>query len=343
VRWPAPHYPRRVSTSQQAPIRWGILGPGNIARTFVEDLLLLDDHTVAAVGSRDLPRAQAFAAQYGIGRPYGSYADLAADDSLDVVYVATPHSGHYGAARLCLLAGRAVLVEKPFTVTAAHTADLIALARDRHLFAMEAMWTRFNPLVREVADRVRDGAIGEVTAAEIDCAGAREYDPESRLWSAELAGGALLDLGVYPISFGAMLLGEPDEVHAVAALAPTGVDENTAVIARYPGGAVGLYHCGLRAGSPQAATIVGTGGIITVGSPFYRPERYTLQRTGAEPETTTATLTGHGFVYEAQEVARCLRAGLPESPVLPLDQTLAVMRTLDAARAETDAGGAAPA
>jgi hypothetical protein len=137
--------------------------------------------------------------------------------------------------------------------------------------------------------------------------------------------------------------GEPDEVHAVAALAPTGVDENTAVIARYPGGAVGLYHCGLRAGSPQAATIVGTGGIITVGSPFYRPERYTLQRTGAEPETTTATLTGHGFVYEAQEVARCLRAGLPESPVLPLDQTLAVMRTLDAARAETDAGGAAPA
>ncbi len=332
-----------MSTSRQAPIRWGILGPGTIARTFAEDLLLLDDHTVAAVGSRDLARAQAFAAQYGIGHAYGSYADLAADDSLDVVYVATPHPGQHGAARLCLLAGRAVLVEKPFTVTAAETADLIALARARHLFAMEAMWTRFSPLVREVAGLVRDGAIGKVTAAEIDCAGAREYDPDSRLWSAELAGGALLDLGVYPISFGAMLLGEPDEVHAVAALAPTGVDENTAVIARYPDGAVGLYHCGLRARSPQDATIIGTGGIITVGPPFYRPERYTLQRTGAEPETTTVTLTGHGFVYEAQEVARCLRAGLTESPVLPLDQTLAVMRTLDTARADVDASGAAPA
>ena len=332
-----------MSNPQQAPIRWGILGPGNIARTFVEDLLLLDDHTVAAVGSRDLARAQAFAAQYGIGRAYGSYADLAADDGLNVVYVATPHPGHYDAARLCLLAGRAVLVEKPFTVTAAHTADLIALARDRHLFAMEAMWTRFSPLVREVADLVRDRAIGEVTAVQIDYGEAPEYDPQSRLWSAELAGGALLDIGVYPISFGAMLLGEPDEVHAVAALAPTGVDENTAVIARYPDGAVGLYHCTLRAASPQAATITGTGGIITVGPPFYRPERYSLQRAGTEPEITTATLTGHGFVYEAQEVARCLRARLTESPVLPLDQTLAVMRTLDAARADFDGGGAAPA
>ena len=332
-----------MSNLQQAPIRWGVLGPGNIARTFVEDLQLLDDHTVAAVGSRDVGRAEEFAAQYGIGQAYGSYADLATDDSLDVVYVATPHPGHFGAARQCLLAGRAVLVEKPFTVSAATTADLIELARDRHLFAMEAMWTRFSPLVREVADLVRDGAIGEVTAVQIDYGGAPEYDPDGRLWSAELAGGALLDIGVYPISFGAMLLGEPDEVHAVAALAPTGVDENTAVIARYPDGAVGLYYCGLRAGSPQAATIIGTGGIITVGPPFYRPEQYTLQRTGAEPETTTTTLTGHGFVYEAQEVARCLRARLTESPVLPLDQTLAVMRTLDAARAEFDAGGAAPA
>ncbi len=159
------------------------------------------------------------------------------------------------------------------------------------------------------------------------------HDPGSRLWNAALAGGALLDIGVYPISFGAMLLEEPDEVHTVAALAPTGVDANTAVVARYPGGAVGLYHCGLRAESPRIATVIGTGGIITVGPPFYRPERYTLQRTGAEPETSTAALSGHGFGYEAREVARCLRAGLTESPVLTLDQTLAVMRTLDAARA----------
>jgi predicted dehydrogenase len=322
-----------VSVLEEAPIRWGILGPGNIARTFTEDVLMLSDHVIAAVGSRDAARAAAFAAEYGIGRSYGSYEELAADDSLDVIYVATPHPGHHSAARLCLLAGRAVLVEKPFTVTAAEAADLLALARERHLFAMEAMWTRFSPLVREIAGLVRDGAIGRITAVQADYAGSPEYDPDSRLWSAGLAGGALLDIGVYPISFGAMLLGEPQQVRAVASPAPTGVDANTAVIARYAGGAVGLYYCGLGADSPRIAAITGTGGIITAGPPFHRPERLTLQRAGQEPEIRTITLPGHGFTYEAEEVARCLRAGLTESPVLTLDDTLAVMRTLDAARA----------
>jgi len=322
-----------VNTLEPAPVRWGILGPGVIARAFTEDLLLLGDHVVAAVGSRDAARAQEFAAGYGIGRAYGSYADLAADATLDVIYIATPHPGHHAAARLCLEAGRAVLVEKPFTVTAAETADLIRLARQRRLFAMEAMWTRFSPLVREVTALVRDGAIGQVTAVQADYAGAPPYDLDSRLWNAGLAGGALLDIGVYPISYGAMLLGDPAEVRAVAALAPPGVDANTAVIARYPDGAVGLYHCGLRAESPRVAVITGTAGRITVGPPFYRPERFTLHRAGREPETRTATLTGRGFTYEAEEVARCLRDGRTESPVLTLDQTLGVMRTLDAARA----------
>ena len=323
-----------MSTLEEAPVRWGILGPGNIARTFTEDVLMLADHVVAAVGSRDAARAAAFAAQYGIARSYGSYEELAADDGLDVIYVATPHPGHHAAARLCLLAGRAVLVEKPFTVTAEEAADLVALARERHLFAMEAMWTRFSPLVRELADLVREGAIGRITAVQADYAGSPSYDPDSRLWSADLAGGALLDLGVYPISFGAMLLGEPEQVHAVSAPAPTGVDANTAVIARYPGGAVGLYHCGLWADSPRIANVIGTGGIITAGPPFHRPERLTLRREGRDPETRAITLPGHGFTYEAEEVARCLRAGRTESPALPLDDTLAVMRTLDAARAD---------
>lgn len=322
-----------MSTLEQAPVRWGILGPGNIARRFTEDVLMLPGHVVAAVGSRDASRAAAFAAEYGIGRSYGSYEELAADGTLDVIYVATPHPGHHGAARLCLLAGRAVLVEKPFTVTAEEAADLIALARERHLFAMEAMWTRFSPLVRELAGLVGEGAIGRVTAVYADCAGSPAYDPDSRLWRTDLAGGALLDVGVYPISFGAMLLGEPEQVRAVTTPAPTGVDANTAVIARYTGGAVGLYHCGLWGDSPRVATITGTGGIITAGPPFYRPERLTLQRAGQEPETRAVTLPGHGFTYEAEEAARCLRAGLTESPVLPLDDTLAVMRTLDAARA----------
>jgi predicted dehydrogenase len=323
----------------QAPVRWGILGAGNIARKFTEDLLLLDDHVVAAVGSRAFDRAEDFAADYEIGRPYGSYEDLAADDSLDVVYVATPHSGHLGAARLCLLAGRPVLVEKPFTVTAAEAAELIALAADRGLFAMEAMWTRCFPLIREVVDLVRGGAIGRVTAVQADFAGGPAYEPESRLWNPDLGGGALLDLGVYPISFGSMLLGQPDQVRALTTLAPTGVDANTAIIARYPGGAVGLYHCGLWAPSPRTATITGSHGQITVGPPFYRPERFTVQRDDAEPVTHALARYGHGYTYEAAEVGRCLRAGLTESPLMPLAETLSVMGTLDAVRAAFAAAG----
>jgi predicted dehydrogenase len=331
------------------PIRWGILGTGHIARTFTEDLLLLDDHVVTAVGSRAAGRAQAFAAKYGIGRAHGSYEELAADDSVDIVYVATPHSGHFGAARLCLLGGRAVLVEKPFTVTAEEAADLIALAGERHLFAMEAMWTRFNPLIRQIMDLVAGGAIGTVTAIQADFAAGPAYEPTHRLWNPDLAGGALLDLGVYPIALGSMLLGTPDAVRALAATAPTGVDANTAIIARYPGGAVGLYHCGLRAGSPTTATITGTGGRISIGSPFYRPGSFTIHRAGAGqpggtsqhdgtgPEIRTAVLQGHGYTYQAAEVARCLRAGLTESPLMPLAETLAIMQTLDTARAEFSA------
>jgi predicted dehydrogenase len=338
----------QVETAQvetgQPPIRWGILGAGNIARKFVADLLLLKDQVPAAVGSRSSGRAQQFAADFGIGSYYGSYAALAADDSLDVIYVATPHSEHFEGARICLEAGRAVLVEKPFTVNAAETAQLIALATSRRLFAMEAMWTRFNPIVREVTDLVDGGAVGRVVAVQADLAGAPGYDPEGRLWSPDLAGGALLDVGVYPLSFGSMLLGAPDEVKAVMTAAPTGVDANTAVIARYPSGAVGLYHCGLWASSPQVATIIGTNGVITVGSatgaPFWRAESYTLTPEHGEPRTKQITLQGEGFTYEAAEVARCLRAGLTESPIMPLAGTLDVMRALDAARAASGNIGA---
>ena len=323
----------------QPPIRWGIIGAGRIARDFVTDLLLLQDQVPAAIGSRSSGRAQQFAASYGVEKYYGSYAALAADDSLDVVYVATPHSEHYDAARLCLEAGRAVLVEKPFTVTPAETARLIALATSQRLFAMEGMWTRFSPIVREVTELVRGGAIGRITAVQADLSGANRYDPGNRLWNPALAGGALLDVGVYPLSFGSMLLGAPDEIRAVSSAAPTGVDANTAVIAHYPGGAVGLYYCGLWAKSPEVATVIGVGGTITVGSPtgepFYMPDSYTLVPADGEQRTREITLHGNGFTYEAAEVARCLRAGLTESPLMPLAGTLEVMRVLDAARASS--------
>jgi predicted dehydrogenase len=319
-------------------IKWGILGTGTIARVFTEDLLRLPGHEVLAVGSRTPESAKAFAGRYEIARSYGSYAELAADGEVDVVYVATPHNGHYPAAMSCLEAGRGVLVEKPFTVTAAESERLVTLARERGLFAMEAMWTRFNPLIRRLRGLVADGAIGEVKAVYADFAENFPYDPAHRLWSTETAGGALLDLGIYPVSFAWMLLGAPQTVQATSAAAPNGVDANTGILLGYPSGAVALLHCGLVARSPQTATVLGTTGRIEVAAPFFRPGAMTLHRAGAEPETFTHEVEGHGYGYQAEEVARCLRAGERESPLMPLDESVAIMGTLDTVAARLGTG-----
>ncbi|HEU5030438.1 MAG TPA: Gfo/Idh/MocA family oxidoreductase [Spirillospora sp.] len=312
-----------------SPLRWGILGTGGIAAVFTEDVLRLPDHEVVAVGSRSHGTAAAFAERYGVPRAHGSYAELAADDGVDVVYVATPHPLHYEPARQCIEAGRAVLVEKPFTTGAADAEKLAALARERGVFAMEAMWTRFNPLVRRLRDLVAEGAIGDVTAVYADFSITRTYDPEHRLWSPELGGGALLDLGCYPLSFTWPLLGPPASVQATASPAPTGVDANTGILLGYTSGAVALLHCGLLGDSPHTATVIGTRGRVDIASPFYRPASMTVVRTGGDPEVLTADIDGHGYTYQAQEVARCLRAGLTESPLMPLDETVAILRTID--------------
>jgi predicted dehydrogenase len=225
-------------------------------------------------------------------------------------------------------------VEKPFTTNAADAEDLVALAREKGLFAMEAMWTRFNPLVIRLRELVADGAIGDVTAVYADFAFASEYDPSHRMWSPDLAGGALLDLGVYPLSFAWMLLGEPATVQAVATLAPTGVDSNTGMLLGYEGGAIALLHCGLLGSSPLTANIVGTTGRIEVSAPFFRPSTMTVHRTGAEPETHTLDVNGLGYTYQAEEVMRCLEAGLTESPAMPLDETVAILRTVDVIAAQ---------
>lgn len=313
----------------ERPIRWGILGTGTIATVFTEDLLRLPGHVVPAVGSRAWHTADAFARAHGIERAYGSYEELAADAGLDVVYVATPHNHHLANASICLEAGRAVLVEKPFTTNAADAGRLITLARDRGLFAMEAMFTRFNPLIARLRTLVADGAVGEVTSIYADFGVARPYDPAHRFWSPDLAGGALLDVGVYPLYFAWMLLGAPDTIHATAAKAPTGVDANTGVLLGYASGAIALLHCSLVADSPLTATVTGTTGRIEVANPFFRPSRMTLHRRHAEPETFETDLNGRGFVYQAEEVARCLRAGELESPIMPLDETLAIHRDID--------------
>jgi predicted dehydrogenase len=322
--------------AERRKVKWGILATGGIAAAFTGDLLAMADDEgaeVAAVGSRNLPSAKAFAERFGIPRAYGSWTELADDDELDVVYVATPHSAHRVAAGLALQAGRAVLCEKAFTVNTVEARELVDLARARGLFMMEAMWTYCNPVVRRMADLVHDGAIGDVRAVHADFGLAGPFAPEHRLRDPALGGGALLDLGVYPVSFAHLLLGEPDEVRAWAHLTPEGVDANTGVLLGYDNGAVALLSCSITADTAQTAAVTGSRGRIEFPRGFFHPERFVLHRPGHDPEEFTAPPgERHGLQHEAAEVMRCLREGLTESPLVPLDGTLAVMRTLDAVR-----------
>jgi predicted dehydrogenase len=319
-------------------IRWGILATGGIAATFTEALLSLPDAEVVAVGSRSETGAKAFAERYGIPRAYGSWAELAADDGVDVVYVATPHSAHRAAAGLCLEAGRAVLCEKAFTINTREARELVDLARDRGLFLMEAMWTYCNPLVRHLAGLVADGVIGDVRNVSARFGFASDFAPEHRMRDPQQGGGALLDLGVYPVSFAQLLLGEPDEVQASAHLTPEGVDDNTGILLGWDSGAVASLSCSFTGEIGAPASISGTEGRIEIAGDFFRPERFTLHRPGEDTPQVVRLADIHTdqdagtMRHEAAEVMRCLRAGETESPLVPLDGSLAVMRTLDRAR-----------
>ncbi|MFB6987615.1 MULTISPECIES: Gfo/Idh/MocA family protein [unclassified Streptomyces] len=317
-------------------VRWGVLATGGIAATFTEDLQAMPDAEVVAVASRTDASAQAFAQRFGIPRAYGSWAALAADEEVDVVYVATPHSAHREAAALCLEAGKHVLCEKAFTLNAREAGELVKLARDRGLFLMEAMWTYCNPVIRRMTELVRDGAIGDIRTVQADFGFAGDFGPGHRLRDPALGGGALLDLGVYPVSFAQLLLGEPDRVQADALLSPEGVDLNTAMLLSWSGaGASALLNCSIVGDTPVTAAITGTKGRIDFPHGFFYPERFVLHRPGQEPEEFTAGAAGaglRGMQFEQAEVARALRAGETESPLVPLDGSLAVMRTLDAVR-----------
>ncbi|XUM00465.1 Gfo/Idh/MocA family protein [Streptomyces venezuelae ATCC 10712] len=313
-------------------VRWGILATGGTAERFAADLRTLDGAEVVAVASRAEASAKAFADRCGIPRAYGDWAGLLADGDVDVVYVATPHHAHRAAAGLALEAGKAVLCEKALTLNAAEAAELVALARGRGLFLMEAMWMYCNPLIRRIAELVRDGAVGEVRTVQADFGLAGPFDPGHRLRDPALGGGALLDLGVYPVSFAHLLLGEPSAVHAHAQLSPEGVDLNTGMLLGWDSGASALLSCSLEADTPLTASVTGTAGRIDLPRGFFFPERFTLHRPGREPEEFTSADDPHSLRHEAAEVARCLRAGATESPLVPLDGSLAVMRTLDAVR-----------
>jgi len=316
------------------PIRWGILGCGSIARKFATGLAALDDAELTVVGSRSLEKARAFAAEFKAQRAHGSYADLAADPQLDVVYVATPHPMHRDPSILCLEAGKAVLCEKPFAVNAADARAVVQVARSRGLFLMEAMWTRFLPVMGQVREWLAAGVIGEPRLVTGDFGFRAGVDPQARLFNPELAGGALLDVGIYPISFACMVLGtQPRDVASLASLGDTGVDEQAGIVLRYENGALAVATTTIRTTTPQEARILGTDGMILLDPPFWKGERAVL-RTGDRQEAVDLPLEGNGYNYEAAEVGRSLRTGRTESSILPLDDTVAIIEVLDRIRAQ---------
>ena len=316
-------------------IRWGILGTGSIAHSFAKGLAALPDAQLHAVGSRAQETADAFGAQFSVPNCYPSYDALVADPGIDVIYVATPHTSHCENTIRCLEAGKHVLCEKPFALNAGQAQQMIAAAGERELFLMEAMWTRFVPALVKTREWLNSGTIGPVRALFCDMGFRTQFDSSSRLYDPKLGGGALLDLGVYPVSLASMVLGaHPVETAALAQLGKTGVDEDCVVTLKYESGALATAHCTIGARTPAEALVIGEAGSIRVHAPFYAATAATLRHSNGEAEEVQIPLTGNGYNYQAAAVMDCLRASELQSSVMPLDESLAIMQLLDRLRAQ---------
>ncbi|MEF8865191.1 MAG: Gfo/Idh/MocA family oxidoreductase [Salinibacter sp.] len=316
-------------------IRWGILGTGEIARLVADDLALLPDAALTAVGSRAQQRADAFGDTFDVPRRHGSYEALVSDPDLDVIHVATPHSAHLKHATMALEAGHAVLCEKPLALNAAQAGRLIETARRQDQFLMEAMWTRFLPVMDDVHRLVHEEqALGDVHLLRADIGVTQPFDPDHRLFDPALGGGALLDLGVYPMAFAFDLFGPPAAISSSAVLGETGVDEQCAAIFRYDDGTQAVWHASVRADAGRTCVLAGAEGRLHGTRSWWKGAPFELTRHDGTTDSWARPYAGNGYQFEAAHVMTCLREGRTESPVMPLDESHALLRTTDALRAE---------
>jgi predicted dehydrogenase len=318
--------------NNQQPIRWGILGTGSIAKAFAEGLTLLPDTELVAVGSRSEASAKTFAAEVGGNlTAHGSYEALAHDPNVDVVYIGTIHSQHKANTLLCLETGKNVLCEKPFTLNAKEAEEVIKVARAKKLFLMEAMWTRYFPIMDELRKLLADNAIGELRMLHADFG--YPTNIKATKWTCQLehGGGSLLDVGIYPLSLASHVLGTPENITGLAHLGETGIDENAAMVLRYDTGALAVLASSFNTATPQHAILMGRNGSIHLHTPWWKPSKLTVTRSG-KSETLERPYTGNGYQFEALEVMNCLREGRLESKLMPLDETLSLMRTMDTLR-----------
>ncbi|MCU0342058.1 MAG: Gfo/Idh/MocA family oxidoreductase [Spirosomaceae bacterium] len=316
------------------PIRWGIIAPGRIAHKFAQDLLQVADSQLVAVASRDLARARAFAQEYGAPYAYGSYEEIVTCPALDVVYIASPHVGHHAHTMLCLQAGIPVLCEKPFAMDTAQVTEMVQTARAKQVFLMEALWTRFMPTTLKTLDLVQSGAIGKVLGVKADFGFKAPYDPERRTFNKDLGGGALLDIGIYPLFWSYLLLGKPTQIAAQAVYGPTGVDEATGMTLTYADGSFAFLDCTFLAKTRCEAFVYGEKGTIGIHSRWHESQGLTVEYEDGRTETHTFERPTWGYQYEIEAVNTCLKTHQTESTLWSLDHSLDLIHLLDSARAE---------
>ena len=317
-------------------IRWGIIGTGRIARAFAEGLKFTTNGKLHGIASRSLASAQSFAQEWDIPSAFGNYQELAESDAIDAVYIATPHSSHAENAILCMKNKKAVLCEKPFAVNSSEVEAMIKTSREMNVLLMEGMWSRFPPLMNQLRDWLNEGKLGDIRTLHADFGFLpKERDPNGRLFNLELAGGSLLDLGIYPVSLASMIMGKPADIQTLANIGSTGVDEQAGWIFRYSNGALAMLLSSLECETRQEAFIAGSIGNVRVHKQCWKPQKMTFTETNGEAsETIEMPFVGNGFNYEAESFGALLIQGKKESPIMPLDESLTIMNQMDQIRKE---------
>ncbi len=313
-------------------IRWGIIGPGGIAHKFAQGLATIPNANLKAVASRSMDRARKFAEQYNVPYAYEGYEKILGSKEVDIVYIATPHSEHFNNTMMCLEAGMPVLCEKPFTINSKQLTKLVDVARSREVFMMEAIWSLFLPTVQKVIEIRDSGRLGKIKGIIADFCFQLPYDPEHRGYNLELGGGALLDIGIYPVFLTLLLMGKPREIKSMAILSETGADESCSMLFKYENQVIANLKCSFAADGPTEATFLFEQGIVKINSRWFTPSTLTIIEKKKKAKEVTFNYTGNGYHLEAIESMRCLSEGFKESPMLPLSFSLELMGILDEIR-----------
>lgn len=309
--------------------KWGILGPGRIANKFAEGLKVLSNAELYAVGSRSYERANAFKDNHGFTRAFGSYEEMLLDPKLDIVYIATTNNLHFEHTMMCLEAGKAVLCEKPFASDTNQVRQMIAKAREKKVFLMEALWSRFLPSMMEFKNQIEAGSIGKPLMLQCDFGFISPFDPCNRIYNPELGGGSIPDIGIYPVFVSMFLFGKPTSIQVTSVSAPTGIDWTSAILFRHPNKEISMLSSSFEMLLNNEARVYGEGGKLCLHKMFHMPTRLTLDQNKGQEFEIPIQSTGNGYNYEASEVMRCLDEGLLESSMLPWSFSLDLMEVLD--------------